>query len=244
MGGKVKTHRDPKVLLAVLGLAIVLAWGCSPEQTPTGPESGTPEIGALAVEFTAYATPAQSPLQQAYDAVYITFESVRVYPVTTECDSSGPHGPGGPGSGGDGAHHGECTYIEIMTDPLTVNVMDLDDTLTVLLGTCSLPAGPYSHLQLGISAAWVETAGGETIALALPGRSDPSLKIIDPFVVEDGQVTGISIVIDLAQSIHEVRPGSGNLVLRPVFWSEEHLGHHGGSDPGHGPGLPGGYHGE
>jgi hypothetical protein len=246
-------------LIGVAGLAILLAWGCGTDEVPGGvaPGDGSQGMGTLVVELRAApavgrgaVTPERAAVTTALgvasamgsagmlgsshwrdsldvSALHLTFSSLRVYPVW-ECD--GPH---------DGE---DSTFIEVLTDPVTVDVMDLDSTLAVVLGEADLPVGDYSHLAIDVSEAWAVTDEGLEVPVTLPGAA--SLKVLSRFTVADGEVTGIAIVIDLERSIREVPPGSGNLVLRPVLWGEG-IGHHGdgpGDHHGGGPGDGEGYH--
>ncbi|MBD3335298.1 MAG: DUF4382 domain-containing protein [Candidatus Eisenbacteria bacterium] len=172
-------------------------------------------------------------------------------------DPAGPHGDDPPGPHGP---HGLCEPVELPIDPITVDVTALDSTLTVLLGAGDLPAGAYSHLELGLSDAWIVTLEDEEIPVSLPARGDSSLKVMTRFSVEEDGVTGIAIVIDLERSVREIPPGSGQYILRPVLWGErgngeedqwrhQHGRHGDGPGGGEGPGdghgngeCPGGDH--
>ena len=118
--------------------------------------------------------------------------------------------------GGDDSTHADCDYIEVLTDPITVNLAGLDTTLTELLGTLELPQGDYTHLALHVADGWVVTQAGDSVEADVPGNND-LLKVIFPFTVSDGQVTEIVIVFDLDKSVVEAPPGSGNFKIKPVL---------------------------
>jgi hypothetical protein len=123
----------------------------------------------------------------------------------------------------------EPRYVEILTDPVTVNVVALSTELSRLIGAAAVPAGNYARLALRVIAASALTDSGAAVPVTVASR-DSLLRIMSRFTVVEGQQTVIPVVIDLDRSVREVPPGSGNLVLRPVLF---------GGGPG-GPGGPGG----
>ena len=204
--------------------------------------------------------PGHTPLA----AVWITFDSIRVYPA---CDDSAGDDTTGEGEdstsaatrwnglsflhddhdstgGGDDSTHADCDYIEVLTDPITVNLAGLDTTLTELLGTLELPQGDYTHMALHVADGWVVTQAGDSVEADVPGNND-LLKVIFPFTVSDGQVTEIVIVFDLDKSVVEAPPGSGNFKIKPVLhgaWGShdhEHDSQFGHDDGGNNGGMHG-----
>jgi hypothetical protein len=153
-----------------------------------------------------------------FSALFLTFDSIRVYVAGAQCDSSGQGWHGGSG---------DPEYIEILVDPVTVDAVELDSTLTALLGSAELPTGTYSHLSLGIVEAWAITPEGEEVEVIVPGTGDPSLRVMVSFTVEEGQVSAITIVVNLERSLREMPPGSGRIVLMPVLRGESTGGGHG-----------------
>jgi len=178
----------------------------------------------------------------------LTFDTIRLYPALFDSavgdggvDSlrhGGRHGPGGgPGHGpghvpGEGP--GPCdpdsgrNYVEILTDPVTVDVVALGTELSRLIGAAAVPAGDYGHLSLRVVAASALTDSGATVPVTVASR-DSLLRVMSRFTVVEGQETEIPVVIDLDRSVREVPPGSGNLVLRPVLFGGEPRGPGGGS---------------
>jgi hypothetical protein len=219
-------------VIAALAL-IVSAVGCGSDSNPAAPGSVSIDdfnppaagtgLGMLAVSMQAIGTlnedvdglmaaagngnsgaKKRTPLAD----LFITFDSIRVYPVTE--DSSMNQGEA------DGIGDSTCVPIEFLVDPLTLNASDLDTSLALLLGTLDLPAGDYSHLAVRIVEAWVVTEDGETFPVGLPGDNE-YLKVGVRFSVADGQVTEIMIRFDLARSVVETPPGSKVFILKPVM---------------------------
>ncbi len=271
-----------RLALAVMAVAAVL-WlggalaGCGSSDNPAAPRAGLNPppsgsgTGLLAVSMTVTgnlnaSTPAGvasaadhgSPKRTPIASLWITFDSIRAYPV---CGDSlgGDHQEDPLGwrsavrlldddgdsteADDDSTGHGDddCGYQEILTDPVTVNVADLDSTLSDLLGSVVLPAGDYSHLALHLADAWVVTEAGDSVSAELPGGMDNLLKVVTPFTVDDGGTTEIVIFFDLDRSVVEAPPGSLNFKIKPVLHG--HMGpwegHHGdeGDDDGQGAGA-------
>jgi hypothetical protein len=163
--------------------------------------------------------------------LFITFDSIRLYPMADSTEVVPD-----PVSG---RHHGPCpadsgNFIEILTQPVTVDVVALADSLSTLMTNANVPAGTYSHLTLHLANAWAFTDSGAQVSVALV-RPDSLLGIHSKFTVADGQATTITITIDLDHSVREVPPGSGAYVLAPVLSGTMH-----GPGPGwgHGPRDP------
>jgi hypothetical protein len=244
-------------VVGALALAVAVGAGvagCGSDSSPTTPQGVyTPPpsgsgMGLLAVSLNATgsvndpSTAAstgqlpQDPARTSISALWVTFDSIRVFPACDDSagdDSTGNGddstfaaspwhglsllGDEGDSTGeGDDSTHTDCDYIEVLTDSITVDVAGLDTTLTSLLGTLDLPQGRYTHLALHVADAWVITQDGDSVQADLPGRND-LLKVIFPFTIADGQVTDIVIVFDLDRSIVETPPGSGNFKVKPVL---------------------------
>ncbi len=218
----------------ITALALVLAiWGCGSDGNPAAPGSVSIDdfnppaagtgLGMLAVSIQAIGTlnddvegvtatagngNSGSKKRTPLADLFVTFDSIRVYPVSE--DSSMHQGDG------EGVGDSTCVPIEFLVDPLTLNAADLDTSLALLLGTLDLPAGDYSHLSVRIVEAWVVTEDGETYPVGLPGDNE-YLKVGVRFTVADGQVTEIMIRFDLARSVVETPPGSKVFILKPVM---------------------------
>lgn len=232
----------PVAVVLLLGVAF---WGCGSESDLTTPESSfnPPPAGSgaglLAVEIESFGSlddglegvfavaESDSGEGQGHKertpltALFVTFDAVRVYPACE--DSAGVE------------ETDECAYLEFLIEPpVTVNVADLDSTLTTVLGTLEIPMGDYTHISLRLADAWVVTAEGDEVPAELPGGDQNWLKVIVPFTVEDGQVTEIVIAFDLSRSIVETPPGSANFKIKPVLHG--HVGRSGDGGQGGGGG--------
>jgi hypothetical protein len=241
-------------LTSILGLATlsilltILSAGCGSESAITQPSLGeqverTGEAtGLVAVQLQTIGLVGDSSAYHdghgdgphrgtALSSISLTFDAIRIYPACADSDGVGGNENGNPDRNrhGDCGGSPECGFIEILTDPVTVNLSDLGAGLTEQLGTLDVPTGEYSHLAVHISAAEGTTVDGETVEVVIANRDD-MLKVRVPFTVEEGYVSAIVLVIDLSRSVREVPPGSGSFVLIPVLHGENRGQH----EPGEG----------
>ncbi|NNC39451.1 MAG: DUF4382 domain-containing protein [Acidimicrobiia bacterium] len=201
-----------KTLLFTILVSIALI-GCGSDSSPTNPSAeGQPETGAIALgirlsEDGAGKTAWPPPSIAGIAELHLSFESVVAYRVSDTLV---------------GGHHGivEAEPVEILIEPVTVEVMELENTLTAFLAEAQLPEGHYTKIELGLAAVWAVTTTGSVIPVALPARGDSLLRVIAPFDVTNEEATALVLVIDLGRSLHEFPRGSGEYVLRPVIRSE------------------------
>jgi hypothetical protein len=248
----------------LLGIGL-LGLGCgqdgSQPATPAAPAiTGTSSGEALlSVRLSSSGTTSDSPTgilgrlhvrDSGIAQLFLTFDSIRLYPAldSLPCDRPRPDSlPPGPRPDslppGPRRHPRPCCppdsagFVEILTSPVTVDAMQLADTLGSLLTSASVPAGNYSHLALRIPAASALTDSGATV-IVVPACPDSMLRVLSRFAVTDGQAVELQIRVDLDRSVREVPPGSGHFILMPVFSGELHSagGGHPGGPGGHGPG--------
>jgi hypothetical protein len=255
------------MLMVLLSLMVVsgLLVGCGSEDNPSepgalyNPPATGSGLGLLAVQLEAFGGPLDSDWHQRHHeygdhtqitSLFMTFDSIRVY-ASCECadstmwDDSDPCGGNRYRGEHDDDHpegpQGE--YFELLTEPVTLDVMDLGPALTILLGTMELPAGDYSHVVLHVTDATVVTLDGETVPVTLPEDGGVFVPVAIRFTILDGEVTEIVIVHDLTRSIHEEPPGSGKFFITPFMEGHHQHGdhEHGGGDGGE---HDGGDHGD
>ena len=208
-------HLIARLVLAVVAISI---WGCASDDSPTSP-SDFADGGALAlgIELQLPTTSTILAKDEAggnfveLEALSLSFDSIRAYPT----------GTGGGEGMGSGHRDADGAYIELLLDPITLDLMELEEGLTQLLVESKLPEGAYSHLALHILEAMATTAAGEQLPAVLPEHHDGLLRILTHFVVEEGQITGLTIVIDLDATLRDCTLEDGVLVLRPVLWGED-----------------------
>lgn len=233
----------------------LLSAGCGSESGITQPTAGETinldgDAGIVAIQLQTVGAVGDSSAYNdghgggphngvALESLLLTFDALRIYPANADSGCMGT-GNGNPDRDHDGDCDGDsaCGYIEILTDPVTVDLPALGEALTELLGTLDVPTGEYSHLALHIAAAEGTTVDGETVEVTIANR-DEMLRIRVPFTIEEGMVTEIAIVIDLSRSVREVPPGSGDFVLVPILHGENWGQHEPGQGSHHGDGHQG-----
>jgi len=237
----------------LLGL---LSAGCGSERGIIQPTVGeqvdlTGDLGLVAIQLQAAGVTGDSSAYHdghgegphrgtELSSLTLTFDAIRIYPTCADSDRVGVEN-GNPDHDREGDCDGsaECGYVEVLTDPITVELSILGETLTELLGALDVPSGEYSHLSLHIPTAEATTVDGETVEVTIANR-DKMLKVRFSFAIEEGMVTEIAIVIDLSRSVREVPPGSGDFVLIPILHGEDWGQHEPGQEDQHGNGQQGG----
>jgi len=256
------SRNRPLISLAVaLGLAALVASGCGTDHGAASPTSTTnlsnsSGSGLLSVQLATAGTGSVLCFPDSAGhggppdttkkilSLNLTFDTVRVYPARADSDSLAPCGGHGPRGHGD--PDSAAAYIELLTSPISVDAMELGDTLTSILANATLPSGRYSHLALHIAAASAVTNDSAQVTVSVAGR-DSLVRVLTPFTVAEGQTTEVRITINLLRAVRELPPGSGTYVLAPVL-AGRGRGPHGGPPEGgggghHGPGGPPGHGG-
>jgi len=134
--------------------------------------------------------------------LYVTFDRLVIFPETDSIP---------PDTLGNGPER-----IEILTSPVTFDLLSLTNGLSQALGQADLPAGNYRRLVLDLApdGAWLIEAGGDTHDVKVPsGR----LVIKTDFTVQEGEDTEVLLDFDVAASLHLNQTGNGKYILRPVL---------------------------
>ena len=106
-------------LAVALGLA-GLTTGCGKDSTSSTPPPGS---GTLSVRVT------DDPVDLVQIShLYVTFDRLYLFPERAGQDSSG-------------GHDARPTPIEVITNPITLDLVSLSNGLTAALGTASVPEG-------------------------------------------------------------------------------------------------------
>jgi hypothetical protein len=176
--------------ILVAALLAGLSAGCGDDAVSTNPPPG---YGTLSVYLT------DGPIDFAeISNLFVTFERLYVFPVpdTIPPDSM------------------DVAPIEVLTSPVTFDLLSLTNGLTEALGSAQIPEGHYRaiHLVLSEEGAWLVEADSDTHDVCVPsGR----LKIFTDFSVSSGGVTEIILDFDAAASL--ILTGNGKYILRPVI---------------------------
>ena len=94
----------------------------------------------------------------------------------------------------------------------TVDLMSVK-TASALLGSAQLPAGQYTQLRIVVEKAWGVTTTGKSYNFTVPSGD---LRTDDPFTVQTGQTSSLTLDVNLSHSIVWTAMG---YVFTPVIGS-------------------------
>ena len=177
------------MLLAVGGLT-----SCSDTTTPeTSGQTGT--LRVLLVDAPARL--------QAVESLEVVFERVLVHrgSEVEELEDGG--------------------WITVLSDTLpvedrTFDLLQLVNGVFATLGEVELEAGVYTQVRIMLESATLVIDGAPQ-NLFIPSGYQTGIKLVGEFTVEPNVITEITVDFDVAQSLHEAPPGSGNYILRPTI---------------------------
>ncbi|TVR15707.1 MAG: DUF4382 domain-containing protein [Balneolaceae bacterium] len=132
-----------------------------------------------------------------YEAVFIDIQAVRIHRSSNADD-------------------GESGWIDIPTDPVIVDLLELTNGKFEILGEVDLEPGRYSQLRLILGNNNEVVIDGETHALSTPSAQQSGLKLQINADIEGGEMYTLLLDFDASRSI--VRAGnSGRYNLKPVI---------------------------
>lgn len=106
----------------------------------------------------------------------------------------------------------------ISTQPVTVNLLDLANGKTKLIGSNLIDAGDYSQIRLILgNSNTVTTMDGTTHSLTVPSGSQTGIKVNANITVNPGDNFNLLLDFNAAQSVHMT--GNGRYMLKPVIHS-------------------------
>lgn len=132
-----------------------------------------------------------------YEAVYIDIQSVRIHR-------------------NNDAEDGENGWIDINTEPITVDLLKLTNGNFEILGEVNLEPGRYNQLRLILGDGNEVVIDDETHDLNTPSAQQSGLKMQINADIEGGEMYTLVLDFDASRSV--VRAGnSGNYNLKPVI---------------------------
>ncbi|MCC5940833.1 MAG: DUF4382 domain-containing protein [Balneolaceae bacterium] len=139
-----------------------------------------------------------------YEAVYVDIQAVRIHRSSD-------------------AEDGESGWIDINTEPMIVDLLQLTNGKFEILGETDLEPGRYNQLRLILGENNEVVIDGETHNLTTPSAQQSGLKLQLNADIEGGQMHTLILDFDASRSI--VRAGnSGMYILKPVIrtaWLEQ-----------------------
>lgn len=109
---------------------------------------------------------------------------------------------------------GDDSWVSITEEPVTLDLLTLQDAVTAVLGDAELAPGAYQQIRFVVAEAWA-VSDGETRPLRIPSGEQTGIKINLDFEVEADTVYAVVLDFDAAESIHET--GNGTLMMGPVI---------------------------
>ncbi len=132
-----------------------------------------------------------------YEAVYIDIQNVRIHHSSD-------------------AEDGESGWIDINTEPMIVDLLELTNGKFEILGETDLEPGRYNQLRLILGDRNEVVIDGETHDLSTPSAQQSGLKLQINADIEGGEMYTLLLDFDASRSI--VKAGnSGRYNLKPVI---------------------------
>ncbi len=176
------------------GIGVVLTIlglaSCSDSADPT-------ETGTLRVILM------DAPTQlQAVDSLEVVFEKVLVHRSSNA----------GPSDGG---------WFVVLSDTLpvekrTFDLLQLVNGVFTTLGEVELETGRYTQIRIMLESATL-FVDGTPQNLSIPSGAQTGIKLVGGFTIDPNVITELAVDFDVARSLHENPPGSGNYILRPTI---------------------------
>lgn len=122
------------------------------------------------------------------------------------------------GSGGEDPVDGWITilYNTLPVEQRTFDLMELVNGDFGFLCEEELEAGTYTQIRIMFESATL-VVDGEPQNLFIPSGDQTGIKLVGGFKVDPNVITEFTLDFDVAKSLHEAPPGSGNYILRPTI---------------------------
>ncbi|MFO7769542.1 MAG: DUF4382 domain-containing protein [bacterium] len=177
----------------VLGFGLV-AGGLSGCSDSTAPEDGTGTLRVNLVDAPAGI--------EAIESLEVVFEEVVVHRAE-EAETS------------------EEGWFTVLANDLpeaarTFDLLELVNGVWATLGEVELEAGTYTQIRIMLESATL-TIDGTPQDLFIPSGDQTGIKLVGTINVDPNVITEVTVDFDVAQSLHEAPPGSGNYILRPTI---------------------------
>jgi hypothetical protein len=183
-----------KKLSLLLTITIAVFFGITACDNSTGSDGGT---GTIDVTMT------DAPAN--YDSVHVTINKVRVHKeeeAETDQEETDEEAE-------------EDGWITILSEPMTVNLLELTNGNQVALGTEELETGNYSQMRFILGDENTVTIDGETYDLQTPSGQQSGLKLNIDAEIEENIQYSLLVDFDAARSV--VKQGNGEYLLKPVL---------------------------
>ncbi len=119
------------------------------------------------------------------------------------------------------AEPSDAGWYTILADTLpadarTFDLLQLVNGVFATLGEVELEAGTYTQIRIMLESASL-VVDGTPRNLTIPSGDQTGIKLVGNFTVDPDVITEIAVDFDVARSLHEDPPGSGDYILRPTI---------------------------
>lgn len=175
-------------LLLSISIALILVFTACDSGTGAEGDNGT---GTVEVSL------ADAPAD--YDSVNVTINSISMN-SNGNADSSESEESAG--------------WVTIMDEPMKVNLLELSNGNTIMLGSKELETGNYSQLRLTLGDDNTVAIDGESYELITPSGQQTGIKLNIDANVEASSTYSLLIDFDAAHSV--IHESNLNFILRPI----------------------------
>lgn len=110
-------------------------------------------------------------------------------------------------------------WVTICDSTVNVNIMDLTNGKTHLLGSNNIDAGTYNQIRLVLGTNNTVTMGKMTYPITIPSGSQTGIKINTNMTINPGENFNLLLDFNAAQSVHMT--GNGKFMMKPVIHAVE-----------------------
>lgn len=104
--------------------------------------------------------------------------------------------------------HLDSEWVNVMVDPLKVNLLDLNNGNAIIFGSSDVPAGKYTQIRIKIDSAYVVLAGQtDPTPMTVPSGAQTGLKLGPQFSVMEGATYELVVDFDASRSVVETSQG-------------------------------------
>lgn len=180
--------------LFAVGLITLIAASCSDISTSTsGPQNSKAHMNVHLTDAPAN-----------YQEVNIDVQGLRIHYTPSSSDTVSP----------DPEKDGK--WIDLPVEPMTVNLLDLQNGVDTLLASAELEPGFYQELRLMLGDDNNVVVDSMTHYLKVPSGQSSGYKVKFNTELEEGEELDVTIDFDASRSVHKAGK-SGKYILKPVL---------------------------
>lgn len=191
------------LLLALVGC---IGFACSEGVLNSDQTDGDSEVSPGKAKMNVHLTDAPADLKE----VNINVQGLRIHytPASDTADTSASDTTGDDEDG---------NWIDLPVEPMTINLLELQNGVDTLLASAELDPGIYNELRLMLGGDnTVMTADSSIYDLKVPSGQSSGYKIKFKTELEAGEEIDVVVDFDASRSVHKAGR-SGKYILKPVL---------------------------